>query len=201
MSAVIVCPSCDLVHRRLALPPGGRSQCVRCRGTLQRPDSTSIQTAIAITICCLVLLFLSNAYPLVSMHVNGVTRETTLIGAAAGLYAQGDITLGTLVFLTTFIAPLLQVLTLLYVLIPLARNRHAPGQDVVFRVLTQVRPWTFMEVFMLGALVALVRLSNFAQVVPGVALWSCALLMLSLSALTNVTSPEQFWRWVELHRP
>ena len=28
-------------------------------------------------------------------------------------------------------------------------------------------------------------------------LLSCALLMICLSALTSVTSPEQFWRWVE----
>jgi paraquat-inducible protein A len=116
------------------------------------------------------------------------------------LYAQGDKALAALVFLTTVIAPLLQIMTLLYVLIPLWRKRRALGQNAVFRVLTHVRPWSFMEVFMLGALVALVRLSNFAQVVPGIALWSCGFLMLSLSALSSVTSPEQFWRWVEQSR-
>jgi paraquat-inducible protein A len=57
-----------------------------------------------------------------------------------------------------------------------------------------------MEVFMLGALVALVRLSNFAHIAAGIALWSCALLMLCLSALTSITSPEQLWRWVEESR-
>jgi paraquat-inducible protein A len=54
-----------------------------------------------------------------------------------------------------------------------------------------------MEVFMLGALVALVRLSNFAHIAPGISLWSCGLLMICLSALTSVTSSEQLWRWVE----
>jgi paraquat-inducible protein A len=54
-----------------------------------------------------------------------------------------------------------------------------------------------MEVFMLGALAALVRLANFAHIVPGVSLWSCGLLMLCLSALTAMTTPEQLWRWVE----
>ncbi len=48
---------------------------------------------------------------------------------------------------------------------------------------------------MLGTVVALVRLAKFAHVVPGIALWSCALLMLCLSALTSLTSPEQLWRW------
>jgi paraquat-inducible protein A len=164
---------------------------------LQQRDDASIDTAIALAVCALVLLILSNAYPLVAMHVNGVSRDTTLIGAALGLHAQGFESIAALVFLTTVIAPLLQIATLLYVLIPLWRGRRAPGQILVLRVLTRVRPWSFMEVFMLGALVALVRLSNFAHITPGIALWSCALLMICLSALGSLTSPHQLWRWVE----
>jgi len=156
-----------------------------------------MDTAIALAVCALVLLSLSNAYPLVAMHVNGSSRDTTLIGAALGLFAQGFGSLAALVFLTTVVAPLLQIVTLLYVLIPLRRRRRAPGQNAVLRVLTRVRPWNFLEVFMLGALVALVRLSNFAHIAAGIALWSCALLMLCMSALAGVTSSEQLWRWVE----
>jgi paraquat-inducible protein A len=67
-------------------------------------------------------------------------------------------------------------------------------------MLAQLRPWAFIEVFMLGALVALVRLTAYARVVPGVALWSCGLLMLALAALTSRTTPGQFWRWVDGNR-
>jgi paraquat-inducible protein A len=197
---VIVCPACDLAHRLTAAPASGRRQCARCRAPLQRPENAAIDTAIALAMCSLVLLLLSNAYPLVAMQVNGSSRDTTLIGAALGLFAQGFTSLGALVFLTTVVAPLLQIVTLLYVLIPLWRGRRALGQSVALRVLTRVRSWNFMEVFMLGALVALVRLSNFAHIVPGISLWSCALLMLCLSALTGVTSTEQLWRWVEESR-
>jgi paraquat-inducible protein A len=197
MPSVIVCPACDLAHRFTAAPASGRRQCARCRAPLQRRENASIDTAIAWAVCALVLLSLSNAYPLVAMHVNGSSRDTTLIGAALGLFAQGFGSLAALVFLTTVVAPLLQIVTLLYVLIPLRRRRRAPGQNAVLRVLTRVRPWNFLEVFMLGALVALVRLSNFAHIAAGIALWSCALLMLCMSALAGVTSSEQLWRWVE----
>lgn len=200
MAPVIVCLACDLVHRRTVVPPDGRTQCARCHAPLQRPQTAAIDTAIALAVCALVLLWLANAYPLVAMHVNGSSRETTLVGAALGLYAQDYGSLAALVFLTTVIAPLLQVATLLYVLIPLWRGRRAFGQNAVLRVLTHVRPWRFMEVFLLGALAALVRLAKFAHIVPGVALWSCVLLMLCLSALTSITSSEQLWRWVERSR-
>jgi paraquat-inducible protein A len=195
MPAVIVCPACDLAHRLTAAPATGRTQCARCRAPLQRSVSAAIDTAIALTVCAFVLLLTSNAYPLVAMYVNGHSSESTLIGAALGLYAQGYDSLAVLVFLTTVIAPLLQILTLLYVLIPLWRGRRAAGQNAGFRLLTRLRPWSFMEVFMLGALAALVRLAKFAHIVPGVSLWSCGLLMLCLSALTSMTSPEQLWRW------
>jgi len=197
MQPLIVCPACDLAHRRSAPPSSGRLRCVRCHAHLQRPEGAAIDTALALAVCALALLLLSNAYPLVAMHINGNSRETTLIGAAQGLYAQGYDSLAILVLLTTVVAPLFQIMALLYILIPLWRNRRAAGQSAVFRLLTRVRPWSFMEVFMLGALVALVRLSKFAHIVPGVSLWSCALLMICLSALTGVTSPEQYWRWVD----
>jgi len=195
MPPVIICPACDMAYRRMSPLVSGRTRCIRCHGSLQRAENARIDTAIALAVCALVLLWLANAYPLVTMHVNGASRETTLTGAALGLYHQNYKSLGVLVFLTTVIGPLVQVLTLLYVLMPLWRNRAARGQNTGIRLLTRVRQWSFVEVFMLGTVVALVRLAKFAHVVPGVALWSCALLMLCLSALTSVTGPDQLWRW------
>ena len=200
MSAVIVCPSCDLAHRIGAARSRARTVCARCGGLLQRAEDGSIDAAIALAASALVLFAFSNAYPLVAIQSNGSERAATVMGAALGLYRQGHALLASLVFFTTVAAPFLQITSLLYLLVPLCYGREAPGQRVVFRVLTQIRPWIFVEVFMLGALVALVRVAAFARVVPGVALWSCGLLMLTLTALTSRTSPGQFWRWVEERR-
>jgi len=181
-------------------PFSAATRCARCRALLQRPENGSIDTAIALAICALVLFLLTNAYPLVGIQYNGTSRDTTLIGAALSLYRQDHTFLACLVFITTVLSPFLQIAGLLYLLIPLRRGRQAAGLGTFFRLLTLVRPWIFVEVFMLGALVALVRLSGYARVVPGVAIWSCGLLMLALAALTSRTTPGQFWRWVEEYR-
>jgi paraquat-inducible protein A len=194
--SVIVCPACDLVHR-IATVQVQRTCCVRCKGILQHSTGSSIDSAIALAFTALILFAFSNAYPLVSMNFNGTTRSATLFDATVGLYRQGHPTLAVLVFTTTIVGPLFQILALLYLLIPLERGRRAPAAGNVFRFLSHVRPWTLVEVFMLGAVVALVRVAKYSQVLPGVALWSYALLMLTLVALTHRTSPEQFWRWVE----
>jgi paraquat-inducible protein A len=172
MSSVIVCHACDLVHRRDAILENARVRCVRCRAELYRTNSATVDTAIALASSALVLLLLSNVYPLVALQLNGSQRATTLAGAALGLYRQGYSAIAALVLLTTVLIPLLQIVSLLYVLWPLRSQRRAPVQNELFRLLTRLRPWAMPEVFMLGALVALVKLAALARVVPGIALFA-----------------------------
>lgn len=197
---LIVCHACDLVHRREGIVDGARMRCVRCRAELYRTSAAGMDTAIALAVTALVLLLLSNAYPLVALQLNGSSRATTLLGAALGLYRQGYVPIAALVLLTTVLIPLFQICGLLYVLVPLRARRPAPGRNRVFRTLTQLRPWAMSEVFLLGALVALVKLAALAQVIPGISLFAYGALMLALSALTSITPTEQFWRWTEVHR-
>jgi paraquat-inducible protein A len=200
MTAVTVCHACDLVHRGEAAPILISTRCSRCHAPLHRPQSAHLDTAIALAISALVLFTLGNLYPIVTLHINGATRSTTLVGSALGLYRQGFPLLTLIVVLTTVVAPLAQIFALLYLLIPLRRQRRARYQRVIFRLLTQIRQWTFIEVFLLGSIVALVRLAKFATVIPGIALLCCTLFMLTLAALTSVTTPNQFWHWVDRSR-
>lgn len=241
--SLIVCHACDLVHRRSKVAAERvRVRCVRCRAELYRTHSTNMDTAIAVAVSALVLLILSNAYPLVTLELNGSVRTATLMRAVWDMYLQGYVPVAALVLLTTVLIPLFQISALLYLLISLRRNRRraspndtgrpraasplaalrfaarrmatprfaaprvaaprvaAPpiaGRNELFRALTWLRPWAMSEVFMLGALVAMVKLSVMATVVPGIALFSYGTLMLLLAALTAITPAEQFWQWVE----
>jgi paraquat-inducible protein A len=195
MSSIIVCHACDLVQRRNALTTHAR--CARCHAELYRTTSASIDAAVALGCAAALLLVLSNLYPLVVLRLNGATRETTLVGAALGLYREGYGLIGALVLLTTVLIPSFQLASLLYVLLPLRRRRRAKRQNELFRTLTRLRPWAMPEVFLLGALVALVKLSAIAQVVPGVSLFAYVAFMLTLAGLTSITPTEQFWHWVE----
>jgi paraquat-inducible protein A len=123
-----------------------------------------------------------------------------LIGAAQAFYEQGYGVLAVLVAFTAILVPLIQVLSLLYVLIPLRLGRVVRGQNLLFRMLTALRPWGLTEVFTLGAVVALVKLSAQAEVSPRVSLLAYGLLMISIAALTSATPSEQYWRWVRARR-
>ena len=194
--SVIVCHACDLAHREDGIVPAARVRCVRCRAELYRTSAAGVDTAIALALAALVLFIIANAYPLVAFKVNGTTRMATLTGAALGLYDQGYATLGLLVTFTAVLVPLTQILAFLYVLVPVRLGFRAPGQERLLRVLTALRPWGMSEVFVLGAIVALGKLSSEAEVAPRIALVAYGLLMLMLAAMASVTPTEQFWRWI-----
>lgn len=200
MSSVIVCHACDLAHRLDEIAAAARVRCVRCRAELYRTSTASIDTAIALAASALVLFILANAYPLIALKVNGATRVATLTGAALGLYIQGYATMAVLVMITAVLVPLTQILTFLYVLVAVRLRRRVPAQGALFRVLAALRPWAMAEVFILAALVAMVKLAAEAEVAPRVALGAYGLLMLTLTALNGITPTEQLWQWFERSR-
>ncbi len=200
MSALIICHACDLVHRLDAVGGPARIRCVRCRAEILRTNEASIDTAIAWATSALVLFIIANAYPLVAMKVSGFTRLTTLVGAALGLYQQGYESIAGLVFFTTFVVPLAQLGALLWVLIAIKLGRPRAEPIASLRLLAPLRPWGMVEVFLLGALVALTRLSSLATIVPGIALIAYGCFMLVLSSLVTTTPTEQLWRWITQSR-
>ena len=74
-----------------------------------------------------------------------------------------------LVFFTTVLVPLIQMLCLLYILVPLKFGRIPRHLPQVFRFVRGLQPWSMMEVFMAGILVSIVKLAKMAKIIPGIA--------------------------------
>ena len=95
--------------------------------------------------------------------------------------------------MTTLVNPLLEAAAFCYVLLPLRFRRLAPGAPLVLRAMQAVRPWVMVEVFMLGVLVAFVKLASLATVVAGVGLWAFAATMLLITAMAPAFDAEHVW--------
>jgi paraquat-inducible protein A len=190
---LLACHECDLLQRELPLPPGGVLRCRRCNAELSRSRPDSVDRALAFTLGAMVLFVVGNAFPMVGLDVNGNLVQTTLLGAARVLYDDGMWPIAGLVLATTFVMPLLQMATMIYLLVPLRFGRVPYRFDAIFRLLQLVRPWGMTEVLILGMLVALVKLAHIASVVPGTALWTFGALMVLLAAASGAFDPREFW--------
>jgi paraquat-inducible protein A len=113
------------------------------------------------------------------------------------LWKQGMPELAALVLLTIFLAPLVQIVILLYVLLPLHWGRVPWQMPRAFRLLRRVEPWSMMEVFMIGILVAIVKLLDMAKIEAGLALWAFVLLFLLITAAVSSLDPHAVWERAE----
>lgn len=193
---LMACHDCDLLHRLPAIPEGTTASCCRCGAVLAKPKRNSVERSLALAIAGLVLFVLANSFPFLGFKVQGQVRETLLLTGIEQLYLQDMRLVAVLVFITTVLAPLAQLLSLLYILLPLKLKRPAPGMFHVFRRLRNIEPWSMMEVFMLGILVSVVKLAKMAQIIPGTAAYCFMALIFVLAACMASLDPHQVWdRW------
>lgn len=197
MSDLIACHECDLVQRRISLPPGGKAKCPRCGTTLYKNNPDSLNRTLALTLSALMLFIVANSFPFLSFDFQGQGTQTTLFGGAKQLYQQGDVPVAGLVFFTTIAAPLLHLLLLLYVLVPLRFGRVPLQLPDVFRLYFSNKPWVMLEVFMLGILVAIVKLVGLAEVVLGLGFWGFFALIFALAWASSTFDTDAMWQRVE----
>jgi paraquat-inducible protein A len=164
---------------------------------LRRRRRNAIERTLALALASAVLFAVANAFPFLSFAMKGQVTTTTLLSGVLNLSEQGKPEIAALVGLTTVAAPALQIALLIHVLLPLQLGRRPWRLPDAFRLLRRVAPWSMMEVFLIGILVSITKLAGMATVVPGLALWAFALLMLVLSGALASLDPEAIWERAE----
>ncbi|MBK1720715.1 paraquat-inducible protein A [Thiocystis violacea] len=199
------CLECGLLQRNPVLPPGGAAECVRCGGVMHRDRPDSLHRTLAFTLAGIVLFIVANSFPFLSFEMQGQLTQTTLLTGVIDLYTSGSWFIAGVVFFTSVLAPGLQLALLLVVLTPLALGQMPAWLPSVFRLVRTLTPWGMMDVFMLGILVSVVKLSEMATIVPGTSLFAFGVLILVLAAAQAALDPDLVWSRVppltDLSRP
>lgn len=197
-SPLIACRECDLLQRRVELPPRGVARCSRCGAELYRNKSTGLGQTLSLVIAGLILITIVNVYPLIYMTMEGRPQHATLLSGVRELVAQGLPPVALVVLITSLVGPLLELLGLFYVLLPLTLGRRPWRMAWVFRWVRRLEPWCMLEVFMLGILITASKLTSDAEIMPGIALYALFALIFIMAAISASLDPEAVWRRMEV---
>ena len=196
----VVCPGCDAIYSRAPLHPRDVAHCPRCGTELARHPGQQQRRILPLTVACLIMFAIANLFPIVEIELQGLRSQTTLAGAVVALTAEGMSVVALLVLATTILFPFLQLCILAYLLVPLSREHRPAGFALLVRAMQSLRPWGMIEVFLLGVLVAIIKLSSLAQVIAGPALWAFMGLTVLLTAVLSF-NPRTFWEMAFEPRP
>jgi paraquat-inducible protein A len=196
-ASVVACPDCDLLQRIPEAPPGASVRCPRCDKELWRRRKDSHNRTFALSVAALVLYVIANTVPMLGLSAVGHQAFTTVFGGVEHLWSNGQPLVAGLVLFAAIISPALQIGVQLLVLIGCERERPPAWVGLLLRHLSFTRTWSMIEVMMLGVLVALTKIADYATVIPGIALFSLGALIVLLAAMQTTFDPREVWDRVE----
>ena len=181
----IICEHCDSLYERAPVKRGEASYCTRCGALLERGSGLNVEKLLALTLAAGILYIFANVFPVIQIRMEGLGNEASLWQSVLAL-AEGRITPIALVAgLAIIFAPGLQILLLGWVLSFAYFKQIAPGFRTCMRTLEHLRPWSMLEVCLLGILVAIIKLAGMLKVYPGAGLWTLAMLTVLLILIAN----------------
>ena len=190
---LMACSDCGLLHALPDVPAGEKVACSRCGSSLYARHAYGLHATAALSSAALILLAIATMFPLLIFELEGREQPGGILSSAEALWNVGYPVLAILVFFTVLAAPLLKILTTLYVVLPLLAGRPAPATARVFRLLNHLRPWAMVEVFLLGLIVAYVKLSDIATVEIGPSLFALVGLMVTMTWAEAALDPHDVW--------
>ena len=198
---LVACPQCDLLqHLSYDILTGRSVCCYRCNKELWRHRKDSFNRTLALTIATLILYIIANSGPILGLTAVGHEASTTIIGGAEKLWNNNQQIVAALVLFVAVIAPALQIGFQLFILLGCFRKRPKPWVGVLLRYLNFTRTWSMLEVMLLGVLVALTKISDYATVITSVSFFSLFAVVFLLAAMQSSFDPHEVWRriiWAE----
>jgi len=193
-NSLVVCEQCGLAHRWRPLVPSTVARCTRCEAILGRGHRLTLSTLLSLTITATVVFLIGLSSDVLSLDMRGVSRAMTLPGAISAMWEEGHESIAVLTAITALLAPALFLGLRLYVLVPLAAGRVPRGFAACVRLLHRAGRWSMVEVFTIGALLSLVRLSSLADAVPGPGLLAFGAVMVLFAAIESAGLKHLWWQ-------
>lgn len=197
---IAACPDCDLMQRIPVLSNGETARCLRCGRSMAACKTDPLNRTFAFTIAAAIVLVIANVTPLMGLSAVGRHASTTIFGGVLKMWQQGQEITAALVAFCTVFAPTIYIAFMLTILIALRRNPVPSWIGTLLRISDASKPWAMVEVMMLGILVALVKIADLADVIPGVGMFAVFALIILVAAMTVSFDPREVWsriRWVD----
>ncbi|WEN16584.1 paraquat-inducible protein A [Rhodanobacter sp. AS-Z3] len=189
---LLVCEHCDTVYRRRALVRGEVARCALCGAELERHHILSVNAMLALILTAAIVFVQANMWPIVTLGLSGQHSSTTLWGVILAMWHEHSQVVSVLVAATLFFFPLLKMSMLGWLLWFARAGRRAPGFVPLMVALHKLGPWTMSEVFVLGALVAIVKAHAYFEVTADPGIYAYAALTLLITVFAGVDL-RQLW--------
>ena len=197
MNGEIACRSCDLLVHVGTLRHGESASCPRCGCFLTRYRNDAYHRILAFASAGLIFLVLANSYSFLSFSSSGLESVITLRETPGALWANGMQGVAMLVAAFIIIIPAAVLVLMMALSIPLNQDLYHPWLAPIAKSVFLAQNWSMVEVFIIGVIVALVKIAAMATVVVGASFWAYAAFAICFTAAVANLDRYQCWQRIE----
>ena len=140
------------------------ARCARCPTILRRVTAHRRDHIAALTVAALILLAVMFSSNLMSVEKAGIRHAANLFSGPDELARRNMAALAAAVLFVTVVAPFARIGALLYVLVRSHESDPPRHLRRVYAWAEKLRPWSMLDVFVLGVFVAYVKLSDVVTI-------------------------------------
>jgi paraquat-inducible protein A len=186
----IACEGCGRVRRARE---GDTCPLCRCRLHARRPNA--LGRAVALLLASALLYAPANLLPVMTIVRFAGGGAHTILGGVRALFDSRLYALAAIVFVASFVVPLLKVIALATMAVMTKRHSRAllRGRTRLFRFVRVIGRWSMIDIFSLATLVGTVQLGVFSSVAAGPGATAfCSVVVLTMLA-TELFDPRVMW--------
>lgn len=194
---MVSCDTCGLVQAVEPLAPGMAAECIRCGSFLDARRSTrSLEVTAALSLSALILYVPANIFPMMKMYLHGAYSESTVWGGIELLMDHGEWAVAVIVFLASMVIPLVKLAGLFWLVVTsrLGWGRRLRTRTHLYKLIDAIGPWAMLDVFLLAVLVAVVKLTGWAQILPGPGLLAFTAMVVLTMLASAAFDPKLIWQ-------
>lgn len=183
-------------HVCTAVVMAGSQRCRRCGSHIHASMDLSIQKTLAWLITSIVFYIPANILPIMRTEFLGRETTNTLLGGVITLWEHHSYPIAIVIFVASVLVPLLKILVIAWLCATVMRgsSRLMKQKTVLYRITEFVGRWSMVDVFVIGILVALIRLGKIMSIYPGAAALAFAGMVVCTMLAAMAFDPKLIWR-------
>jgi len=169
--------------------------CAHCSATLHARKADSINRTWALLIAASIMYIPANMMPVMITTTFFETHQDTILSGIIFFWVSGEWGLAAVVFIASFLVPLLKLASLFILVISAQRQSswRRLERARMYRMVELIGRWSMLDVFVVSLLVGLVKMEGFAQITAGVGIVAFGAVVVLTMLASLSFDPRLIW--------
>jgi paraquat-inducible protein A len=191
---VETCHECGLNITIPSLKINQKATCPRCGYLLSAKRANALERILAFAITALIFLLASVSFNFISFEFDGLGNNIKMFDSVMILIDSGYSALAIIEVITVFIIPTFVLSSLIYIVCCLRYGRYPWKGHALMGGIFKLLPWNMVEIFLVGTLVSLIKITSVAEIILGPSFFAFILFSVSMTAVLLHLDKRYFYQ-------